>query len=658
MPTNRWMWTVILIVFSSIVSCRSAPEAGQNWTHRVRIAGHGLSLENVDEIVTGATETHVFGIETDNDITGRYLSFLDPTVKLAAIRAVAERAHAADNRAFVYIAGLEIITPEADTREHTFYKDHPDWVQQDITGRPAIFGGEDAFWIRAGDEDVWITPYAREWREIYMQRVREIAATGIDGIYVDIPYWMTHFEGWWDTWASFDEHTVAAFKQQTGLDPRSDIRLGDYDDPGFISWIDFRIQTITDFMAEIDSNVKAVNPECKTIAEIYPGLGEDAVRVGADVYQLYPVVDAIGHEYSEGAYMAAARAPLDWFHYLVGMYTFRAFAEGKASWMLSYSWDGEQSVPPAEAMKMMFLSHLTAGTNTWDAQGHVMSRSNDYATRQEVFRWIAEHENTFYLPREPINPVGIYFSPTSRNYFTDQFLPSYRGMLILALQTHIEFQVVTPRTLENFDSQVLILPNVMTISDREVELLGAYLDRGHRIIATGECGTYDDQRKHRGGATLDDLLEGTARQLKQFPVCPGKAFLATAGENFDQQAETGQYDATEFHQIGMEFRQSLVALDYESALTVEAPPFVSAQIARVGGQPHVFLANFSGIVAGEQLVPDPVKDIRLTFPVDGNSRVYWLPYLGEVEQLPATREGDKLVCTIPALERGAVIWSE
>ena len=46
-----------------------------------------------------------------------------------------------------------------------------------------------------------------------MERVRQIAATGIDGIYVDIPYWMTHFEGWEQTWASFDDYTVAAFKK-------------------------------------------------------------------------------------------------------------------------------------------------------------------------------------------------------------------------------------------------------------------------------------------------------------------------------------------------------------------------------------------------------------------------------------------------------------
>src|SRR4026209_947677 len=56
--------------------------ATQNWTHFVRIGGHSLSLDHVDEIIKSATKTHVFGIETDNDIPGRYESFLDPAEKL------------------------------------------------------------------------------------------------------------------------------------------------------------------------------------------------------------------------------------------------------------------------------------------------------------------------------------------------------------------------------------------------------------------------------------------------------------------------------------------------------------------------------------------------------------------------------------------------
>ena len=53
-------------------------------------------------------------------------------------------------------------------------------------------------------------------------------------------------------------------------------------------------------MHEIDENAKSVNPEIKTIPEIYPGIEEAAVRVGVDVYSLYGVVDAIAHEYSVG----------------------------------------------------------------------------------------------------------------------------------------------------------------------------------------------------------------------------------------------------------------------------------------------------------------------------------------------------------------------
>ncbi|HGY55184.1 MAG TPA: hypothetical protein ENK44_05775, partial [Caldithrix abyssi] len=194
------------ILLYAVVAFSQQPE----WTHFVRIAGNGLSADKVEQIIKSAKETHVFGIETDNDITGRYDSFLMPQEKLDAIKRMALRAHAEGNYSFVYIAGLECITANAEKSARSFFKDHPDWVQRDINGRPAVFSGGTAFWIRPGDEDVWISPYAAEWRKIYMERVRQIAATGIDGVYVDIPYWMTHFEGWEDTWASFDDYTVQA----------------------------------------------------------------------------------------------------------------------------------------------------------------------------------------------------------------------------------------------------------------------------------------------------------------------------------------------------------------------------------------------------------------------------------------------------------------
>ena len=457
------------VLFVFVCGAAFAQSDQQDWTNFVRIGAYGLKGGDATDIVRRAQESDVYGIEVDNDIEGRYESFLHPEAKLKAIKDVAEAAHKAGNHAFVYIAGTECITAHGDKVAHTLAKDHPDWLQRKITGEPAIFGGGTAFWIRPGDEDVWVSPYAPEWRKIYMEHVRQIAQTGIDGIYIDIPYWMTHFEGWENTWASFDQYTVAAFKKQTGLDAKHDLKLGDFSDPAFRKWVEFRIQTFTDFLHEISETAKAVNPQIKIIPEIYPGIEEEAVRVGADVYSLYPVVDAIAHEYEFGdsGHMASERNPLDWFRYQVGMHSFRAFAQGKATWILNYSWDGDKKVDKREAMMNLAMSQIMDGANFWDAPGHSMAGSNDLPTRKKIFTWIAAHEKTFYLPRSPIDPIGVYFSPKTRDFFAKEFIDSYRAVLILLMQKHLEFQIVTPRTLAEFRGKTLVLPDVRILDDSE-----------------------------------------------------------------------------------------------------------------------------------------------------------------------------------------------
>ena len=115
--------SVLLVIFFSCTHNDTKKselrEAAQNWTHFVRIAGHGLNLDNIDKIISGVKETHVFGIEVDNSLTGYYESFLNPTQKLAAIEALAKRAHEINNHAFIYTEGLETITSDAETFLYT-----------------------------------------------------------------------------------------------------------------------------------------------------------------------------------------------------------------------------------------------------------------------------------------------------------------------------------------------------------------------------------------------------------------------------------------------------------------------------------------------------------------------------------------------------------
>lgn len=626
---HRRTITAVLFPFLLAAAWAAPQTTQQDWTNYARIGAYGLAADNAGKIVADAKESGVFGIEADNDIPGRYESYVDPKAKLEAIRAVAEKAHAAGNHAVVYIAGTECITANADKTTHTLAKEHPDWLQRKINGEPAVFGSGSAFWIAKGDEDVWVTPYAPEWRKTYMERVRQIAATGIDGIYIDIPYWMTHFDGWEETWASFDDYTVAAFKKQTGLDAKKDLKLGDFSDPNFRRWVDFRIQTITDFVREIGMNAKSVNPTIKIIPEIYPGIEQESVRVGADVYSLYPVVDAIAHEYEFGGgdHMASSRTPLDWFRYQVGMHSFRAFAQGKATWILNYSWDGDKNVDRREAMMNLAMSHVMAGANFWDAPGHSMGGSNDPETRKKIFAWIGKNEKTFYLPRAPIDPVGVYFSPDTRNVYADDFIRSYTGILILLMQSHREFQVVTPRTLDKFHGETLVLPDVRLMSEREQHWIEEYVKQGKRLVITGAT----------------SLSIAGQPNVGRFPKCPGKAYSASLEANFEQTHPAMQ----------KEFLDSLTS---KQGIAVFASPSVATSVAVVNGAPHAFLANFAGLVGGKNPVQTPQTDVRISLPAKPGSSGFFLPFLGDVQKLQGAEDNGRITFTLPPVSKGAVFW--
>jgi hypothetical protein len=371
-----------------------------------------------------------------------------------------------------------------------------------------------------------------------------------------------------------------------------------------------------------------VNPQIKTIPEIYPGIEEEAVRVGADVYSLYAVNDAIAHEYEFGVgdHMAASRTPFDWFRYQIGMQTFRAFAEGKATWILNYSWDGDKKVSAPEPMRNLFMSEVMAGANVWDAATHVMSGSNDMATRKQVFAWIAAHEKTFYHPRTAIDPVGVYFSPATRNYFTKEFLSSYQGTLLLLIQSHREYQIVTPRTLGSFRGKTLILPDVRILSKEETAALREYAGSGGKIVATG---------------TLSEELQGQTN-VAHLADSPGATYIARAESHFEDCSPDSE----------KRFLDGLGA----GEIRVKASAMVAAQIASVDGAPHVFFANFQGLRSKENAVQTPEKHAEVTVP--GKVRGHLLPFLGEETTITGRFENGGTHFDLPEIDKGAVVWFE
>ena len=256
-----------------------------------------------------------------------------------------------------------------------------------------------------------------------------------------------------------------------------------------------------------------------------------------------------------------------------------------------------------------------------------MAGSNEYSTRREIFAWIKANENTFYDARVPISPVGVYFSAKTRDYYAEDFISSYRGILILLMQKHLEFQVVTPRTLAGFEGKTLIIPNARVVSEEEKSLLRKYADSGRTLVITGQ----------------DVTQVKDAQNVVRFSKCPGAEYFAKLQKNFDSATPDDE-------------KQFLHSLKATQQIHVLAPPSVATSIASVDGKPHIYFANFTGLRGGENPVQTPQNGVRIKVDAINKVHGFFLPFLGQVSPLEGVVEGDAVTFDLPPIQKGAVFW--
>ncbi len=468
----------------------------ERWPIGARIVGMPFE-EQTEESINRTLDTlksqYVNTIDYDIDLGNNYDTFIDPSLAVQLTERVVRLAHARGIKVFEYVPGFEMITHNASSTNHTVFKEHPDWVQRDINGRPAIFNSSYAFWIVEDDEDTWVTPLAPEWRAMYMNYVRNITSAGVDAIYIDIPYWMTHFEGWEDSWASFDNYTVAEFTRRTGLQPPENFSM---DNEAFLQWIRFRKDVITEFIRDVKSNITAINPDVKLIIENYPSF-RDCSRMGADPYEILKYADGIAHEYAlYEKYQTSNYTKFDWLNFIAGLKIIQAIDGDKNGWILSYPDTPKDSV-------ILAASDVFMGRSFWELKEPYMSGTVGLDYRTAVFKWISQYSDILYGKWHVIDPVYVYFSPNSRDMlapFEDHYsvnqgdsdhLLETLGIIIMLLQNHIPFEVVTPRDFTKLTQGILILPNVEAMSNTEIQNIKTFASNG-KVIAIANTSLYDE----------------------------------------------------------------------------------------------------------------------------------------------------------------------
>ena len=223
----------------------------------------------------------------------------------------------------------------------------------------------------------------------------------------------------------------------------------------------------------------------------------------------------------------------------------------------------------------------------------------------------------------------MYFSPRTRDYYAQEFIASYRGILILLIQQHLEFEVVTPRTLNDFQGNSLILPDVRVLNDEEKAWLRNYAGSGKTLVITGE----------------DTTGLGPMANVVRFPDRPGRDYYEALQRNFSGTTP-------------MREKEFLAGIKAGDAVQVQASPLLATSIARVEDAPHVFFANFAGLKGGVNPVQTPQTGVEVTISKAAGGHGFFLPFLGVVRPVEGRANGGGMTFQLPAIEKGAVFWYE
>ena len=330
---------IFFALASALLSAQT--ESYDDWLRTARIGGlslePGVTPSEIDVQVAAYRDQGVNVIELDSGLSN-YLDETQFAAQVAHIDLVAQRAQLIGLKVVIYYPSLEVLTPNGAFIQNTMGKDHPDWLQVGINGTPNVFYGTQEHWVPPDAESAWMSANSPGYRNYFIGRVEQLAATAVDGVWIDVPLYLDTGVQWSDASpgavAAFETWSAAKGYNYTGAPTNADLA-----DQKFRHWLKWRNENLAEFIDDVRASALAVNPDWGFVTEVYPldyldtvwtGL-EPAVLKRADnsivVWELDGVSDSLGMEY----------ANYEDFSSLIAMAKMaKAFDRGRPGWGFSY----------------------------------------------------------------------------------------------------------------------------------------------------------------------------------------------------------------------------------------------------------------------------------------------------------------------------------
>jgi Beta-galactosidase trimerisation domain len=579
-----------------------------DWLRGARVAGldafEDATVCDLGPLLDRMADERVSVVEVDPDLSA-YLDEAAFAQQAGVIDLVARESHKRGMRCVAYYPVLESLTPEADKKVHTMYKDHPDWVQVGIDGKPNVFvgGGGRVFWVAEGEESAWLCPTSG-YADYFIGRVQKLAGTALDGVWGDVPL-LSDIVG---VWPCLNETCKAQFRAETGLEAPT---VADWSET-FMRWIAWRHRVIWQLEQRIVAGAKAIRPEFEVIIETVTmdytsGTVQGLDGAHADDGSIYRVweIDAV----SDATAMRDATED-DWYSMLAMMKYAHGSSSPRPAWVFCYGLQED------DAERVMSLAILT-GSSPYETKIPEINKSVGTDYRKRMYAWLETHPQL--LLSSPANACGVLFSSLSRDvldraggvglytsvnakdnlWWTSEdedsakerpYVGDWRGFCKFLVNNHVAFDLVTTphaddATLSRY--AMLVVPSAASLQDDLVARLQTWVNEGGTLVVTGpDAGAYDHAPAKRASPLLLEafgLLGSPPKGWTTLPVGKGRVLHTQerAGQLFFNGSAAG-----------------LEALEdaFPSQIDTDAPPAVAIEVRRADtGELVVVFANLVGL---------------------------------------------------------------
>lgn len=480
---------------------------GKWWEKPLRIVDIGLpeyKLERIAEAVKRKKELHfncehfsTFGYEGGEKGIFYFKSSVAEQVQLDILDEYLRAAHGEGIRVIIYF-NVHWLSP-------TIANKHKDWLQLRRDGSVI----DDVYGL--GMSPCVNSPDYRRWS---FQVIKDLAQYDIDGIFLDGPIFIAS--------GCYCDACREKFKSEFGEDlPAKE----DWESSLWKKFIEFRYQSITDYMRDAYNTLKSIKPD----AIIYmngQGLWPSWPN-GRDNRRLAPHQDIIG---AEGGFIGGDLSKVPLWKPAMSAKLLETQASGKPTVIFiagkNCGWDNYALTP--EETKLLYADTIAHGASPWYGESYDNIFDPGAEAAGAMNKFIEENED--YLEKtKSVAKVALMWSIKTADYYratvpvTDftqegerltryiragDHFKAFTGYFEVLTRSHIPFDVLDEKGIEEklnkYDA--LVLPNVACLSDDTAKNIENWVKDGGTLIATFETSCYDEWGNKRAKPVLSDIL--------------------------------------------------------------------------------------------------------------------------------------------------------